>query len=412
MNIWLMHMRYEKILDFLNSLSMENCAQDGYNATKLAFNYMYKNVCPEKIILVAGTNGKGTTSATLTHLLRNAGKKVGLYTSPHLVSVNERINCNNDISNCDFEEAFEYVHKNSVESGIRLSHFEYLTLMAYYHFFLKNEVDYAVFEVGLGGLYDATNVIPHKTCVLTKMGIDHENRLGNNLLDIAKNKFGIIQDTQKVIHLPFTEEIKSLTNNIDAEFIECCHFDMHIEEGPTFAIKTKYGNAKLALLGKRACENTALALTVFEELGYNPSCYLDCLSTVKWPGRMEKVVFNDRQIFLSGDHNEQGIESLIEILSHFDYSHVHFIVGIAKDKNYNSILKKLSKVENSQIYLTETPYKTRYLQDYENWLNNCAAYDANWENLINKIPQNGKDIIIITGSLYLVGLVKSKLSGA
>lgn len=404
-------MRYNEILEFLGGLSSENCAIERFNLTKFAFDYMYKNVDPEKIILVAGTNGKGTTSATLTALLRFAGKKVGLYTSPHLVSVNERINCGNDITNEEFERAFDYVHKNAEKSGIKLSHFEYLTLMAYYHFFVENSVDYAVFEVGLGGLYDATNVIPHKTCVLTKIGFDHERYLGNKLTDIAKNKFGIIQNNsgQKVIHLPFDKEVKKLTDDIEATFVECCQFDMFVDDEFSFAIETKYGKAKLALLGKRACENTALALTVFDELGYDPSKYLDCLAKVKWPGRMEKVVIDGRQVFLSGDHNEQGVDSLIEILSHFDYSNVHFIVGIANDKNYHEMLKKLSSVANGQIYLTETPYKTRPIKEYGEWLKNCAAYDANWEKLLNIIPKNDEDLVIITGSLYLVGLVKSKL---
>lgn len=405
-------MNYNKIVQFLENstgVSKENCAQERLDITKLAFERMYQ-VDSKKVIVVAGTNGKGSTCATLAHLLKSAGNEVGLYTSPHLSKINERIKYNScDISDNDFCEAFEYVHS----FNIPLSHFEYLTLMACYHFFKKYNVNYAIFEVGLGGTYDATNVIPHDTCIITKLGLDHENYLGHTIEEIAKNKAGIINSPgQTVIHAHFDHEnVYKIIHSRDARFIESCSFQMQTKETskiPEFILQTKYGNAKLALPGKRACENTALALTAFEYLGYNPSLYLKELQNVNWPGRMEQVNIDGINLFLSGDHNGQGIDSLLEILEHYRYNRVHFIVGIANDKNYNAMLDKLSNVKNSKIYLTQTPYKTRYIKDYGKWTDICQKSNPNWYSLFRDILPDihSDDIAIITGSLYLIGDVK------
>lgn len=408
-------MQYQEIINFLEKhtgISKENCAIERFQITKLAFEKIKCEIAPSKVIIVAGTNGKGTTSMTLAHLLAQIpNNHVGLYTSPHLISVNERIKyaCNgvfNDISNDDFVEAFNYVHA----LGIELSHFEYLTLMAVYYFFIKHSVDYAIFEVGLGGKYDATNVIPHNTCIITKLGMDHEKYLGYTIESIAENKFGIINNSkhasQTVIHTEFpNENVNKIAANINAKFIKACNFQMQVQNND-FYVCTKYGTAKLALPGLRACENTALALTAFNTLGYNPALYLSTIKDVKWPGRMETVYIHGQKTMLSGDHNEQGIDSLIEILKHYKYQNVHFIVGIAIDKHYDIMLEKLLGIPNSHVYLTETPYKTRYIDDYGIYKKRCTAYSTDWKKLWLTIPKSAGDLIVITGSLYLIGKVK------
>ena len=381
-------------------------------------NKMQVDLDPSKTIVVAGTNGKGTTSMTLAHLLTAYEKSVGLFTSPHLIRINERIKIGHqmlfdDISDEDFTEAFNYVYDISND----LSYFEYLTCMACYHFFIKHNVDYAVFEVGLGGTYDSTNAIPHDTCVLTKLGIDHEEHLGSTIGSVAVNKFGIINNSgsrrQTVVHLPFqTEEIRLLSQKYDGDFIESCEFGMDVERGTTtkFFINTKYGRSELAIQGKRACENTALALTALNALGFDPREKFAALRSVNWPGRMEHALIDGYNVMLSGDHNPQGIDSLLEIISYYDYDDIYFIVGIACDKDFNSILQKLHEIQNSHLLLTETPVKTRMLADYGSWINKCGHAHQDWRVLLNKIPRSERTVIIITGSLYLVGAVKQAVS--
>lgn len=405
-------MLYEDVVEFINCLTRlnlgDNTAIHKFERAKKAFERTNIKVDPAKIILVAGTNGKGSTSAMLAHLLRSAGKSVGLYTSPHLMKINERINLSTDISNDEFVESFEYARS----LGLELSHFEYLTIMACHHFFISNHVDYAIFEVGCGGLYDATNAIPHNTCVITKIGFDHEDLLGYTIEEIAGNKFGIIDKSgstkQKVIHMPFNDEsVEELASSYDAIFVKSCDFKMHISDQNEFSLENKYGRAKLALPGMRACENAALALTAFDELGYSPSAYMKSLEDVKWPGRMSSIQLFGKTVFISGDHNDQGIDSLLDILKTYSYDNIHIIVGIAKDKAYEDMLNKLMHVHNSRIYLTETTFKPRLIEDYGEWLSKCTAYDKDWINLIKTIDQSANDMILITGSLYLVGSAMS-----
>lgn len=405
-------MLYADVVEFINSRIaanlVANTAIQKFNRAKKAFELTNIHVDPSKIILVAGTNGKGSTSAMLAHLLRSASKRVGLYTSPHLVKINERINLAEDITNDEFVESFEYAHS----LGLELSHFEYLTIMACHHFFIRNHVDYAIFEVGCGGLYDATNAIPHNTCVITKIGFDHEDLLGHTIEAIAGNKFGIIDRSgstkQKVIHMPFNNKsVEELATKYDAIFVKSCDFEMHVSDQNEFSLETKYGRAKLALPGRRACENAALALTAFCELGYNPSTYMDSLHDVKWPGRMSSIKLFGKTVFVSGDHNDQGIDSLLDILKTCSYENIHIVVGIAKDKAYEDMLNKLAQVRNSRVYLTETTCKPRLIEDYGEWLSKCTAYDKDWINLIKTIDASSNDMILITGSLYLVGSAMS-----
>ena len=170
---------------------------------------------PEKVILVAGTNGKGSTACMLSTLLAHAGKKVGLYTSPHLQCITERIQINNEpISKKDFVEVYQSVKKQTA----KISHFEELTVMAAYAFWQKFYVDFAIFEVGMGGTWDATNALPHKINLITKISYDHEHLLGGTLLSIAKNKFGIVHPNSLVIHHPFEEtEVQNLAQTVQKQ---------------------------------------------------------------------------------------------------------------------------------------------------------------------------------------------------
>lgn len=393
--------------DFLNTKLKHHSPQ----VIKEAIEKLDISIDKNKVILVAGTNGKGTVASTLEYLLMASGRKVGFFSSPHLIRINERINVNaEDISDEDFLEIFLKIH--GLSQKYDFSYFEYLTLIAVYYFFEIKKVDYAIFEVGLGGLWDATNAIDHQTSIITKLGMDHEAKLGSTLEEIAQNKFGIIKPQNDVFfeRLP-NEEIKKLLYSYPAKFFEAENFYMDViykNNEPIFKLKNRFGVFALNLPGRRACENTNLSQLVFNHLIKDASKYMNAVLNVKWPARMEKLQIFGRDVYFSGDHNPQGIESLLEIVDFYrkPQNTVHFVVGICRDKSHKRMIRKLFDCVNSEIYLTETPNKTLFINEYEDSSKNQACYlNKNPIFALKEAISNAKkdDLIVVTGSLYLVG---------
>ncbi len=389
------------------------------------------NVDPSKTILVAGTNGKGSVCATLEALFMAAGETVGLYTSPHLVDTTERIRIQGqDISQELFSRAYQQILRilNTPEAlnkirNVKFSHFEMLTLMAAWIFYSGKDsprVDRSIFEVGLGGTWDATNAIPHTSCVITPLGYDHQNLLGSTLSEIASNKFGIVTRESVVVHAPLPDEVKKYAKEVEAlthsKWRECIPFNLKIdkkERTPIFTLQTPWGDAPLSLAGKRAAQNSAIALTLFQELGYAPKLYLSVLKHVRWPGRMEKISSTQTgcPIYVSGDHNPQGIQSLLELLTDYPRNHLFILAGIGKDKDQDGILNPLFSLENSSIYLTEIPFRGRSINDYGSWLNHAQGAWPDPMQALQELIKLAKpnDMILVTGSLYLVGYIKQQL---
>lgn len=405
----------QKILNFLEKQTQYHHP----NEIKKCLEILEIKIPPQKVILVTGTNGKGSTSATLQTLLIHSGKNVGFFSSPHIININERIKFNgNDISDEKFREIFKKVHEKI--KNFNLSYFEYLTVMAAYYFYFEREVDFAIFEIGLGGTLDATNAIDHDISVITRLGLEHEDVLGKGIKSIAENKLGIIQKDNIVFHEKFPQEISELIERkkfeTNAKFIENKILKYFVEKNsqgyPEYFLKTENDNYKLNLLGERAVRNTSLAITVFKHLVPNYEDHFSALSQVRWPCRMEKVKYQNRDIFLSGDHNPQGVQSLIEILQNFDFENIYFVVGICFDKNSDEMIKLLSSVKNAHIYLTETPQKTIKISNYSDFIKSRAEFSsAEPISALNFAVKNAstKDLIVVTGSLYLTGQIKTSL---
>jgi dihydrofolate synthase/folylpolyglutamate synthase len=407
-------MTFDEVVYYLENQVKSNDIQYLREAIKV----LKLDIDPSKVIIVSGTNGKGTTCSTLQTLLIESGKNVGFFSSPHLENTTERIKFNGiDISESKFCNVFSIVHEKVKQ--LKLSHFEYLTFMAAYYFFEyhKGRTDYAIFEVGIGGTFDATNVIPHDISVITKIGFDHEDVLGQELTEIAKNKFGIISDNNTVFCDDFDSTVGELCNyyikKYTAKFIKPYDYALRIDfsaNAPVFYLVTKFGEFRMNLQGKRAAENTILAITVFDHLINNSKRYLSAIEKVNWPGRMEMESYRERDIYLSGDHNPMGVDSLLEILRYYRFENVHFIVGICKCKKYEIMLSKLINFRNSCLYITETPIKTLSINKYgEKYLKRSKFYSSvpieALEAAVNNASEN--DLIIVTGSLYLVGHIKN-----
>jgi dihydrofolate synthase/folylpolyglutamate synthase len=378
----------------------------------------------EKVVVVAGTNGKGSVCATLEALLLNAGQSVALYTSPHLEETTERFRINGeDISTELFCLAYQKVSEKI--SDLKVSHFEILTLMAAWLFFSYSpRIDWFLFEVGLGGTWDATNAIPHQYSVITTLGFDHQNLLGSTLESIANNKFGIVHSENQVIHSPFDPQIQSLVletqKKTHSTWRQSLPFQLQVRNQdiapePKFFMRTVWGEAQLTLPGSRGAQNTATALTTFQELGFSPQAHLSALEQVRWPGRMEQILhpISRCPIYFSGDHNPSGVQSLIEILSYYRWDHLHILAGIGKDKDLDGTLAPLFDLPKSSVLLTVTPFKGRSIEDYGRWAERAAEVCENPVSALTTIARKAekRDLVLVTGSLYLVGLLKKHLRG-
>ena len=369
-------------------------------------------VRPDSIILIAGTNGKGSVLKVLESLFLANGERVGSYTSPHLVSITERITIQGKpISNEDFIWAYDWACEKTSDLG--LSHFEMLTLMAAICFFSEDRepLDRVLFEVGLGGTWDATNAIPHGVSVITKVGYDHMRLLGSTLDSILQNKLGIVQDGNLVITGPLPHECSALIdqkkNEFDVDWREAKIFSSEVREGPTFFLKHPTGTVELNLAGDRGVENASIALAVVEALGLPVQKLLPALSSVQWMGRMSRFAVEGAPcpVYLSGDHNEQGLDSMLQLLPNYPYDHLHFLVGLGAEKQCDQMLGKLSRVQSSSLYITESPYHGLRYSDYGDWLGKCEYADADFRKVFQHVCDIAKprDMIVVTGSLYLVG---------
>lgn len=402
----------QEILSFLEKQSEYHTPDE----IKKGLDVLNINFPSEKIILVTGTNGKGSTCVTLQNLLITAGKSVGFFSSPHIERINERIKFNGvDISDEDFCRIFRIIHEKIAD--FHFSFFEYLMLIACYYFYFERQMDFVIFEIGLGGTLDATNAIDHDISVITRLGIEHEDVLGSGLKSIAENKFGIIRKNNTVFHTKFPKEIADIyfkcLSETNAQFFEAPKLDyfVHGSEYPEYFVEIDNQKYRLNLLGERAVENTSLAVEIFKYLVPYHKKYLYALQDVDWPCRMERIRYKNRDIFLSGDHNPQGIQSLTEILEHFEFENVYFVIGTCFDKNADKMIKILNSVNNSHIYLTETPVKTLMLEDYSEFVKSEAEFLS--KNPIESLDQavekaSDNDLVIVTGSLYLTALIKQK----
>ncbi len=368
----------------------------------------------ERVILIAGTNGKGSVAKTLETLLTSQGFNVGLYTSPHLICTTERISINeNPISKQLFTKTFKEI-KKAIKN---LTHFEILTLIAAQIFFKTKKVDWAIFEIGLGGTKDATNAIPHKTSIITTLGYDHEHILGNSLEKIAKNKFGIIKKHNLVISNKLPKELKKLKTKIcdkkkcKWKISDKFQYKTTVKKFNLNTTITMYKKkCPLNLHSKRGAMNTALALTAFKQLGFNPQEHMHKLKNVNWPARMSELkIQSPCKIYLSGDHNEQGIRSLVEIVQQFRYKNLHIVASISKTKNPDKILPILLTLKRSNIFLTTAQFMGRKKEEYNKWLTKTRYY-KNPIKALKKAQSISKknDLIVVTGSLYLIGDILEK----
>ena len=350
----------------------------------------------EKInaIQVAGTNGKGSVCSMLGSILREAGYKTGLYTSPHIFEYTERIKINGeDISRDEFAKYFELVNETAEKNNIPLTEFEILTIMMF-KYFADNNVEIAIVETGLGGRLDATNVLEQNICaVITHIDYDHTERLGNTKDAIATEKAGIIKPDSTIITSEGYEVVKDKADEVGALFVLA---NPCVE--PVFA-------EALALKGQNQIENLALVLAVME-VKFNDfprETIIKGLEKVKHPCRFE--YFADKNMIIDGGHNPDCIRALVRNLEWYypDMKH-QFIFGCLETKDYKNMLDEIfydRNLENVYLFEFKNGNSLKYetiSKDYD-----IKKLSENFSIENNKEVRFSNDTLtVVCGSFYML----------
>lgn len=386
-----------------------------------------------KIIHVAGTNGKGSTSSFLSNILMEGNYKVGLFTSPYLEKFTERIRINfENISEDELAKVTLRV-KEKVEEMTRTgfnhpTEFELITAIAF-EYFKQSHVDYVVLEVGLGGRYDSTNIIENPlVSVITPIAMDHVDILGDTIDKIAWEKAGIIKNNSLVISQMQQQEAKEVIENVsrekDSELIfvtgDNIIFKEGNEYGSSFDFEYKgnsFNDLETQLVGKHQTYNASTALTTIltlREKGLVNISDEEIRKGVKntiWPGRLE-VLTRKPNFLIDGAHNLDGIKSLKEaIVELFDYDRLILGIGILADKDVDNMVAELACL-GDVVIITE-PNINRAMKPYE-LAKKVSNYNDNYiiEEDIKKAVDKSleiaseKDLIVFAGSLYLIGDVR------
>ena len=376
------------------------------------------------IIHVTGTNGKGSTIAMLSSLFVHHGQKVGAFVSPHLIDYTDRFLINGNVIP---EEDFEIVGNLVQQAEVKLideyeplSFFEIMTAMALVYFSRK-KVEIALLEVGIGGLLDTTNIVHSTMSVITSIGMDHEEMLGNTLEEIAIQKTGIFKQNQVVIlgNLP-TEalqvaEVVGKAYNCDLHTFEREFKIEPFEDGFIFTnADTRIHISYLNLKGKYQLENAAVALECFLrfekkfQLPIELSAIQESFQTVTWPGRME-VVHQSPTVILDGAHNIHALKRFVEtVKQHGELEAQQTILFSAlKRKHYKEMVDYLRKeLPEARLVVTTFDYagaieRTDYPSSEIEFVENTQQFI---ENYINK--RSDQETLWITGSLYFISFIR------
>lgn len=381
-----------------------------------------------KLIHIAGTNGKGSTTSMITEILMGEGYKVGMYTSPFIEEFEERIQINrNNIpkeSLAILMDEIKVAVDKVIEAGYNHpTEFEIITVLMLLYF-KKENIDFGVIEVGLGGKLDSTNVIKPIIQVITSISFDHTNLLGNTLEKIAREKAGIIKKGIPTVIYPQQEEVLKVIKNkcfeMDSELYiannENLKFENIVNLDKPYQL-LKYNNEidiLLPLLGEHQIINLSVAMQAIEVLNNKNIIDISIANMVKsiknvsWKGRLE-VLSNNPYVVIDGAHNIQGIKTLSRnIKKYFKYENLYLILGILADKDVEEMIKIITPMAKKVYSVTPNSIRgelAESLKDEVSKFNkNCKAFDKYEEAYLEALNDaSEKDLILASGSLYMIG---------
>ncbi len=375
-----------------------------------------------RAVHIGGTNGKGSTASMISCILQEAGYKVGKYTSPHLLSFTERIVINGEeIEEGEVVALTQHIRKKIGDvAEIRFfTFFDFTTALAFEYFF-RNKVDVAVIEVGLGGRLDSTNVLTPLVSVITNIDYDHTDYLGDSLEQIAGEKAGIIKR-----HVPVITGAQGVGGHIINEAArerECpvyglgkdFSFEKVADQHMAYrGLEKRFDDVFVGLRGDHQLTNGAMALCTAEclsSVGFSVDerSMRNGLSEIQWNGRLE-VVGERPLVLLDGAHNPHGARALAEYLrSHYADRRKILVFGVMKDKDYEAILKEILPFVDVVVFTRPGIERALLPQS----LKSCVEGAIVKENVKEALEEARKiarddDLILVTGSLYTIGEVKS-----
>lgn len=388
-----------------------------------------------KAIHVAGTNGKGSTVTFLRNMLEANGKIVGTFTSPYIETFNERISVNGSpISDEEIIRLANIVYPLACElEETELdgpTEFEVITTMMFIYFG-EGHADVVVIEVGLGGLLDSTNVVTPIVSVITTIGLDHMQILGESLVEIASQKAGIIKPNVPVVAGKIPEKALQIIQTIaeknrsPIKIFKKDYWSSKCQTLPTwgeqFTFEDEYiylNQIQIKMLGQHQIENAMVAIEALQTYCHQTGLKLNHeatrrgLKTAFWPGRMEKIS-DSPMIVLDGAHNEPAIRRLIETINaDFKQQEIHLIFAVLQDKAVSNMISLLDDLPNVRIILTtfDNPRAAK-VKELQSYVKSGITIKEHWQEALADVIQemDEKDIIFITGSLYFISEVRELL---
>ncbi|MBQ4067798.1 MAG: bifunctional folylpolyglutamate synthase/dihydrofolate synthase [Lachnospiraceae bacterium] len=379
-----------------------------------------------KTIHVAGTNGKGSVCSMLSTVLTKSGKVTGLFTSPHLIKVNERIRIDGEeISDEEFNDIFNQVM--SVVKNMKDDGYEHPTFFEFIYgmgmlYFSRQGIEYAVIEAGMGGLMDTTNICTSPiACVITSIGLDHTEYLGDTVEKIAWQKAGIIKKNTNVIYCGNNEDVSKVIENVAKTKTDKIYKitadsykilkkeNNHID----FLMNCGYyecGEFRIPFIADYQVENSAMVIRTLECIGIcDYRLVREAMINTTWPGRMEEVAHG---VIIDGAHNPPGIKEFINTVNQYECSgNKYLLFSAVCDKDIDTMIKTIAEnTDFNRIYITQIE-GSRYLEAgkiaeiFRKYITApLEVYKDNYEAFItasNKKTDN--DVLFVAGSLYLAG---------
>ena len=416
-------MTVEEALSYIHSVSWLG-SRPGLSRTQELLKRLGNPEKRTKYVHIAGTNGKGSTAAMTAAILQQAGYRVGLYTSPFINKFHERMQVNGEmISDEDLIRATETVLPHAEAMEEHPTEFELVSCVAF-QYFAWQKCDIVVLEVGMGGELDSTNVIDTPlVSVITNIGLDHTEVLGDTLEKIAAAKAGIIKGGHTVIYRAcdsvekvFEEKCAATGSILHKADFDSIVLHSHGLEGQVFDA-CGYENIHLPLLGAHQMKNCAVVLTAIEALrdqGYAVSYQniYDGLKNVSWPGRFE-LLGRDPLFLVDGGHNPQCIDALADnIKDYLAGRSLTILTGVLADKDYHCMYSNIAPYASQFVTVTPDSPRAMSAEDLKTYLSQfnkpITVCDSVREGVLKAISLAGKEgVVLAYGSLYMVGDIRS-----
>lgn len=417
-------MTYQEALTYIHSISWRG-SKPGLERISEMMEQLGNVQEDLKFIHIAGTNGKGSVSAMLSSVLTAAGYRTGLFISPYIMRFNERMQVNGmPISDEELAEIVTEVQPVAESMTERPTEFEIITAAAFL-WFARQKCDIVVLETGLGGRLDATNLISKNVCaVITNLGMDHMEYLGNTLGEIAGEKCGILKpgcpvvayrsapEAMKVIRAR-AKELECPVRTADFGKIKALSADL---QGQTFQYK-QFPELTVHLLGAHQLKNAAVALetiSVLRKAGWEipDEAVVQGMDATRWPGRFE-VLQDNPLVIVDGAHNPQGVESLIAAVKEYlPGQHIVCVTGVLADKDWKPMMDRLKTVVSDFVAVTPDSPRAlgnvrlaRYLTDREHWVSVADDVEKGLTGALERAKATG-GMVLACGSLYMAADVR------